>query len=310
MDIKNKTVSVLIPVYRPDGTFNRLIDLLRKQTYPVSQIIIMNTQAPDFDSSGYVNQDGVEVYQVEKDQFDHGGTRHRGMEYVTGELCICMTQDAVPADQYLVEHLVSAMGQPSDKPVAVVSARQLAAADCGFIERYTRTFNYPAVSSLKTIEDLPVLGIKTYFASNVCSVYDMKIYRESGGFIRKTIFNEDMIYAGRMVQSGYAVAYAADACVIHSHNYTNMQQLRRNFDLAVSQADHPEIFKGIPSESEGLRLVKKTAAYLVKEKKPWLLGELVVKSGFKYLGYRLGKHYERLPEGLIRFLTMNQRYWR
>lgn len=38
-----------------------------------------------------------------------------------------------------------------------------------------------------------------------------------------------MIYAGRLIQEGYAVAYAADAKVIHSHNYSCMQQFHRNF---------------------------------------------------------------------------------
>ena len=39
------------------------------------------------------------------------------------------------------------------------------------------------------------------------------------------------------------IAYEAEARVLHSHNYTNMQQLRRNFDLGVSQAEHPEVFE-------------------------------------------------------------------
>lgn len=59
-----------------------------------------------------------------------------------------------------------------------------------------------------------------------------------------------MIYAGRLIQEGYAVAYAADAKVIHSHNYSCMQQFHRNFDLGVSQAEHPEIFAGVPSEEK------------------------------------------------------------
>ncbi len=73
-----------------------------------------------------------------------------------------------------------------------------------------------------------------------------------------------MIYAGTMAKQGYGIAYAADACVIHSHNYSCRQQFHRNFDLGVSQADHPEIFEGVPAEGEGLRLVKKSLAYLIK----------------------------------------------
>lgn len=83
-----------------------------------------------------------------------------------------------------------------------------------------------------------------------------------------TIFNEDMIFAAGMIQKGYSLAYCADARVIHSHNYSGLEQLHRNFDLAVSQADHPEIFQNVPSEKEGMRLVIDTARYLMYKHKP------------------------------------------
>ena len=35
----------------------------------------------------------------------------------------------------------------------------------------------------------------------------------------------------------------ADARVIHSHEYTYRELIRRNFDQGVSQACHPEIFE-------------------------------------------------------------------
>ena len=55
------------------------------------------------------------------------------------------------------------------------------------------------------------LGIKTFFCSNVCAAYRREIYEELGGFVKHTIFNEDMIYAAKAVEAGYAIAYAADA---------------------------------------------------------------------------------------------------
>ena len=68
--------------------------------------------------------------------------------------------------------------------------------------------------------------------------------------------------------------------MVHSHNYKCMQQLRRNFDLGVSQADHPEIFAQVPSEGEGIKSVKATAAYL-KEKGLWKwIPYLIMQSGF------------------------------
>ena len=189
-------------------------------------------------------------------------------------------------------------------------ARQLPDKDCPLAERYTRSFNYPEESYLKTKADLKRLGIKTFFASNVCCAYDREKFWFQGGFIKNAIFNEDMIFAGKAVmEDDYAIAYVADAKVIHSHNYNCTQQFKRNFDLAVSQADHPEVFGGIHSESEGIRLVKQTAHYLSEKHKPWLIPGMFVKSGFKYMGYRMGKAYRMLPMWLIMKCTMNREYW-
>lgn len=308
--VQDRTVAVLIPTYRPDKRLARLLQMLQHQTYPVKQIIIMNTERSLWNEGGYEGIPGLEVHHVTRAEFDHGGTRRQGMGYVKTDICICMTQDAVPADKHLVEALVQALAQESGgEPVAAAYARQLPDKDCRLIERYTRSFNYPEEPVVKTSADLPRLGIKTYFCSNVCAAYRMDIYDRLDGFVEEAIFNEDMLYAAQVIDAGYGVAYAPDARVIHSHNYSGRQQFHRNFDLAVSQAQHPEVFAAVPSESEGIRMVKQTAKYLKEQKKAYLLPVLVYQSGCKYLGYQLGKHYRLLPMALVRKLTMNQAYW-
>ena len=309
MELNNKTVAVLIPTYRPDKKFSRLLQMLQHQTHPVKQIIIMNTEKSLWNEGGYDGIPGMEVHHVTKAEFDHGGTRKKGMHYVRTDVCVCMTQDAVPADNELIENLVRAIYQESEYPIAAAYARQLPDKECHIIEQYTRAFNYPAENRVKTIADLPKLGIKTYFCSNVCAAYQMEIYNRLDGFVDSAIFNEDMLYAAQVIDAGYGIAYAADAKVIHSHNYSFRQQLHRNFDLAVSQAEHPEVFADVPSEGEGIRMVKQTMRYLRDAKKAYLIPELVMQSAGKYLGYQLGKHYKLLPMTLVRKLTMNQAYW-
>ena len=242
-----------------------------------------------------------------RETFDHGATRDAGIRQSDAGICVCMTDDALPADQYLLENLVC--GLTEKEGTAVAYGRQLPDWDCGIIERYTRAFNYPEESRLKTREDLPELGIKTYFCSNVCAAYKRSVYLELGGFTKKTIFNEDMIFAAGAMERGYGVFYSAGARVIHSHNYSGIQQFHRNFDLAVSQADHPEVFSGIRSEGEGIRMVKQTAAFLVKSGKAYLIPKLIYTSGCKYLGFLMGKRYRRLPRPVILWCTMNKAYW-
>lgn len=303
-------IDVIIPVYRPGRELFSLLDKLEHQTVPVQDIILMNTEKQYFErlvrdvdfADRYPN---VKVWHILKREFDHGGTRHQGVLHSEADIFITMTQDALPADDRLVEELTKHLcGQ-----VAVAYARQLPLADCRETEKASRKFNYPPVSSVKTAADLEKLGVKTFFCSNVCAAYRRGIYNALGGFIRHTIFNEDMIYAAGAVKAGYGIAYEAQARVFHSHNYTNMQQLRRNFDLGVSQADHPEIFVGIPSESEGKKLVKETYIYLKGRKKLYLFSGFCVQCCFKYAGYLLGKHYRKLPRKWILGITTNREYW-
>lgn len=302
----NKSVDIIIPTYRPDETVVYLIKKLLKQTYPIHEIHIIDTETGIFPKELKNLSDIIRISKIKPEQFDHGGTRHEGAMQSHADIIVYMTQDAMPVNEYLIEELVKAF---DNEKIAVAYARQLPNSKCNVIERYTRAFNYPEQSRIKSMEDLETLGIKTYFCSDVCAAYRKSVYESLGGFEEKTIFNEDMIMAAKIIQSGGLVKYVAEAKVIHSHNYNCKQQFQRNFDLAVSQVEHPEVFQNIKSESEGMRLVKNTMIYLIKIKKPWLIIKLILQSGFKYMGYCLGKKYGQLPMWLIKKCTMNQRYW-
>lgn len=305
------TIDAIIPIYKPDQKLFSLVERLENQTVSVQKIILMNTERKYFDElirgTGFLEKHPkVEVYHLTKQEFDHGGTRHRGVQHSKSDVFLMLTQDAMPVDEFLVERLTADLGGK----VAVAYGRQLPAADSDETERISRCFNYPGRSRIKTAEDMKKLGIKTFFCSNVCAAYRRDIYEESGGFIRHTIFNEDMIYAASVIKAGYGVAYEADARVIHSHRYNNLQQLRRNFDLGVSQAQHPEVFRGVPSEAEGKRLFRTTCRYLRKRNLWYKIPGFFVQCCFKYTGYLLGKNYRRLPKRWVLSVTDNQDYWR
>ncbi len=304
-------VDVIIPVYHPDGKLAKLIDRLNSQTMAPGHVIFMQTMT-DTDEDERVGAmlkkaAGARIVPVKRDEFDHGGTRNQGASLSKAEYVLFMTQDAVPEDDDLIGALYRSI--TSDERIAAAYGRQLAGDEVGAVERLTRDFNYPAESSVKDAGDLERLGIKTYFCSNVCAMYRKSVYEELGGFVLHTIFNEDMIFASKVIGAGYRIAYAAEAKVVHAHRYTYWQQLTRNFDMAVSQRQYREVFEGIQSESEGIRLVKDTAGRLIKSGKWYLIPDLILQSGFKFLGYRLGLHYEKLPDRVVRWLSMNKNYW-
>lgn len=306
-EASRQVVDVIIPVYKPEKDFYKLVERLSKQTVPIRQIHIMHTV------DGVDLTDLTEKYrnlvitEIQQDEFDHGGTRDQAARMSDADILVFCTQDALPKDQNLIEELIGPLG---NEKVAVSFARQLPRKDCSIIEQYVRKFNYPDRSRVKSAEDIQELGIKTFFCSNVCAAYDRKIYLKLGGFEKKTILNEDMLFAARCIKQGYSVSYTAEAKVIHSHNYTHIQQFRRNFDVAVSQAQHPEIFQGIKSEKEGIRMVRNGAVYLLKIRRPFRVLSLFWGSAVKYMGFFMGKHYQILPKRFICCCSMFPAYWK
>ena len=306
------SVDVILLTYKPGKQVMELIRALEEQTYPIRKIIIMNTEERYFYNlfygTGFLEQyRNVEIHHLSEKEFDHGRTRAKAVQYSKSDIFVCMTQDAMPEDDRLIQNLVKAL--TGQEKTAAAYARQLPLPDCREIERYTRGFNYPDQSSVKSSADMEKLGIKTFFCSNVCAAYDREIYETIGGFVKKAVFNEDMVYAGHAVIAGYRIAYAAEAQVRHSHNYTCMQQFHRNFDLGVSQAEHPEVFNAVSSENEGIRLVRSTIRHLEKKKKWLQIPYLIVSSGYKLIGYQLGKHYRSLPKGMVKWCSASKSYW-
>ncbi|MGN0376597.1 MAG: glycosyltransferase family 2 protein [Suilimivivens sp.] len=307
-----RNTDVIIPVYKPTKKLFKLLDRLEEQTVPINKIILINTEQGYFDrliagTNFWQRYKNVTVKHISKREFDHGYTRRRAVAESDNDYFVMMTDDAVPADKFLLENLLA----PVYSGEAGMSyARQLTDENCSEIEKYTRQFNYPEQSAFQAKKDLKEKGIKAFFASNVCAAYDRRIYESLGGFVKHTIFNEDMIYARGLIDAGFQIAYVAEAKVYHSHNYSGIQQFKRNFDLGVSHAQYPAVFGDVKTENEGIRLVKMTSGYLIKTGKPWMIVRLLWISGCKYLGYFFGKRYRLWSQKFVKACSMNREYWK
>ncbi|MFQ9194698.1 MAG: glycosyltransferase family 2 protein [Candidatus Gastranaerophilaceae bacterium] len=307
-------VDVVIPVYKPDKKLQMVISRLMGQTIVPSNIFLIHTRSSEDDwhteqllQEVQTEYSVVQVVSIAQEEFDHGGTRDMAMHLCKSQYVLMMTQDAMPKNGKLIENLRNAQGEK----ISVVFARQEPAKDCRIIERYTRTFNYPAESHSAMEKAAQTNnGIKSIFCSDVCAMYDRIAYEEVGGFPGKVIFNEDEIFAAKSLKAGYDIRYEAQAVVIHSHNYSGVQYFKRYFDLGVSQADFSYIFNEYHAEDEGIRLVKQTFRYLMKRKSYFDIPVLFYHSGMKWIGMKLGKMYRKLPDKIIMKCTSNKAYWK
>lgn len=315
-------VDIVIPVYKPDEKFDRLIEALAMQSRKPDNLILMMTvsdegspewQILENETRKLLNENGgtdiiLEVHPVAQRDFYHGRTRNRGIAYGRNPYVLCMTQDAVPSDINMVERLMEILEMYPE--VSQVYARQVTDNKAPDYITYTQNFNYPELRQFKNQSHYSNLGIKTIFCSNVCCMYRRDIFDFLGGFEDRVIFNEDMIYARKAVDAGYTIVYEGGVSVIHYHKYNLRQQFKRNFDLAVSQKMNKDSFAGLSSTKEGKKMVGNILKMLWNKRKYGTAFYYILLSSFKYLGYLCGKHYEIFPYSLKVKLSSNPSFWK
>lgn len=303
-------IDIIIPVCRPDEKFYRVLKRLSKQSVKPDKLILMYTlceadeKVPDAILD--FNDIATEIHTVKKEDFSHGLTRNQGASFSDAKYILFMTQDALPKNDMLIENMKKALD--SDDEISQCYARQCVDKFAPEYIRLTQLFNYPENSRKKTAGDIHELGIKTIFCSDVCCMYRREVFEKLGGFT-DVLFNEDMIFARKAIDSGYAIFYCADAAVIHYHKYSCKKQRKRNFDLAVSQALHPETFSDLKSEGEGVKMVISVLKKLFAKGKIFQAVYYVFWSGNKYIGYKLGRNFRRLPKTLCKRLSDTPSYW-
>ena len=121
-------IDVIIPVCNPGAEFEALLERLGRQTLPVHKLLVMNTRSKTDVEKMLEGRPGIQTVSLEKEEFDHGGTRDRAARLSDADYLLFLTQDALPADEYLVERLFSPF---SDKRVKAAYARQLPSRTAG-----------------------------------------------------------------------------------------------------------------------------------------------------------------------------------
>ena len=315
-----KDYSVIILTHKPSDELIVSLEKLSEQTILPKKIVIYNTDLIHFfknisdrfklEKMLYDEKSLIKLVHIDENEFDHGKTRNDAANLIDTSYALFLTDDAVPYDKYLCEYLINAFDKYSDdKKVAVTYARQVAKNNARLKEKYVREFNYPNYDIVKDKDSEKKLGIKNYFCSNVCAMYDMSIFKSVGRFDENVILNEDTLYAYKVINKGYKVVYNSKAIILHSHNYTYHNQFSRNFDIGVSQAERQDIFNNLPSYGEGKRLVKSVIIKLLKGLHIIMIIDFIIECIYRFIGFKKGLKYKNLTNNQCIIYANNKKYF-
>ncbi len=256
--------SIVIPTLNAGGGIIRLVDCLNSQTIKPNLIYIVDSSSNDDTVSLVKDYENVVIEVIKQKEFNHGKTRDDVFRKIDNEFVVFMTQDALPVDNSCMESLLDGF---NNENIAACSARQIAYDKSTSYEKLVRFYNYPSVSRTWNKDDIRKLGINAFLISNVCCAYRRSAYLKVGGFDKVFNTNEDMLMAQKLLEYGYSLKYCANACVYHSHDFSFIQEYKRNYIIGKTLEGCKERFNSISYVSKGGNLFRKISKDLLKEHK-------------------------------------------
>lgn len=180
---------------------------------------------------------GARVLQIPPARFSHGGTRNLLVSEARGAHVALLTQDAEPADERWLEQLLGGFELARDVGIVYGPYRPRVGASAAVrieLERWFGSLSPDGTPQVERLGDhermLPLAGLmgrRGFFTdANACvarAAWERVPFRE-------VAYAEDRVLAIDMLRNGYAKAFVPRAAVLHSHDYSASEELRRSFD--------------------------------------------------------------------------------
>ena len=301
-------ISIIIPTLNGGSLFQEVLQSVEKQQLAEEyELLVVDSSSTD-KSVQVAEEFGARVVSVKREDFDHGGTRTMAAMQAKGDILVFITQDAVLTSSQSLARLIAPL--KGSNTLAVSYGRQLSCENATPSATHLRLFNYPETSLRRSYDDRKVYGLKTVFVSNSFAAYKKEMLREVGFFQDGLVFGEDTCTVGRLLLNGFSIQYVSEATVYHSHNYSLVEEFKRHFDIGVLHSSENWLLQEYgKAEGHGASYVKSAVSYYLQTGVWYLLPELFIRCGVKYMAYQLGRGYKRLPNVLRRNFSMNGSWW-
>jgi GT2 family glycosyltransferase len=232
---RNRLVSLIVPVKNGASRLRELLPAILAQRIQ-DQIEIIAIDSGSRDGSVDLLKDfGATVISIPAHSFNHGLTRTVATEYAHGSIFVFLNQSTLPADERWLANLVRPLDV--DPHLAGVCSRVLPRKDADILTArdVLRNINAAANRVVTQVTDWPA-----YRAMKGEALRAFVNFHTLSAAIRATVFRElpfraaefaeDLIWGKEALERGYKLQFEPSSVALHSHNYSLLDILRRNFD--------------------------------------------------------------------------------
>ncbi len=205
--------SIVIRAYNEGKHIGRLLEGIRHQTINDVEIILVDSGSTDSTIS-IAESFGARIVRIASDEFTFGRSLNFGLREATRELVVIASAHVHPVYPDWLESLLHPF---QDDKVALTYGKQRGPESANFSERQIFHQWYPDVSQPRQA---------TAFCNNANAAIRKKLW-EKNLYDEALTGLEDLAWAKQAKEQGYAVAYVAEAEVIHVHKETPLGVFNR-----------------------------------------------------------------------------------
>lgn len=297
------SIGIVIPTFQGSKHLPYCLPpLLNSSLKP--RILVVDSSSTD-DTAMIARSMGVETLVFSQSEFNHGLTREKGRQHLRTPIVVMLTQDAYLASSEMLSHLIKPLIK---KEASIAYARQLPRLDASLFEAFSRHFNYPAKSHIRSLADSSLYGAYTFFCSNSCAAYLNCALDEIGGF-PSVLFGEDFVVTAKLLHRQHRIAYVAEAQVYHSHDYALIEEFCRHFDIGLSRRMYQEILSISGSDSQRGKAYVQSLLRELWKTSPSKIPYALLQTFVKWSGYYLGKLSLNAPNKWKKKFSGQKFYW-
>jgi glycosyltransferase involved in cell wall biosynthesis len=314
------SVTVAIPVRDGGPRFLEVLRAVSEQRLDTEIELLVCDSGSSDGSPEAARAAGARVLSIAPSEFSHGGTRNLLMREARGSRVAFLTHDAVPASPGWLAALLSGFELADDVALVYGPYVPLPGASVPVARELREWFAGLAPDGAPRIDRLAEperalaepwrLGPQRVFFTDANGCVDRAAWERVP--FRDVGHTEDQQLALDLLRAGLAKAFVPAAAVVHSHDYSPLEQLRRSFDEARGLRDvygrveplELSAFRGHVTSrvKRDVRAMREAGAPIGRG----ILGSVLHHTS-RWAGGLLGSRAERLPRALRARLSLERR---
>src|SRR5262249_45802679 len=227
--------SILLPVKNGSARLKELLPVLMSQRTRCSVEIIAVDSGSRDDSVRLLVKHDATVLTIAPHTFNHGLTRNLLAQHAKGDVLVFLNQGTLPANEDWLENLIRPL--LDNAVIAATCSRVLPLPNADVLQKRA------GENDLNASAERRILQVSDPKAFKALSPGEMRFainFHSISAAIRQNVFahtpfravriGEDVLWAREILEKGLKIQHEPTSVVLHSHNYSPLEWLQRNFD--------------------------------------------------------------------------------